>query len=746
MRPTGPSPAPLCGGAHAGYAAAGSPPTMPKPTRFSRRHLLALATFLVPLLVLAVLGWLELRRGGELAQAALEREARQFLASARQAVEQQLDLQVQPAFAASQRLLVEHGPIRTTIRLREQEGLAAVDDLVLLDEQAGLVWPPLPPFAVSLPLLRDPQRGADNAMRSSLAAAELLLTHGRWQEAIARLRELIDTLEAANPPGRSRRLELEETEVHARFRLAAALRRTGDLAGARGEYAQVATLADAFPTDFRIEADMPAFGLLAAAALAELGTAQDRLDLLTDIATNRYDRVADGLAGALVDRLAATFAPDDPRHDDVERLLAEDRQRTSTRAYGATYELVIKYGLRLRRGRRASPADGETLALADERLVATLGEDSSLLAVRPASDEERRQWQCSHVGIHFDLDRLLAPALQPFVRTDGNFVLAVFDQDVQLVDPPEVVPKDFIPPSVETNGLTLRAYPADASRMIAEAHAAATTQAVLLLALVVTALGGALWSWRSASREAELAALKIDLVSRVSHELKTPLALIRMYGETLGMGRARDPGEAAGFGSIIARESERLTMLIQRILDFSRQQAGTLGYASEPHDLGALLRSIAAMYAPHLEAKGALLVDDLPPDITVRCDANAAESAIVNLLENATKYGPDDVEEHEIELVLRRGDGVAIVEVRDRGRGIPEDELERVFEGFYRASNAGEVRGAGLGLGLVRHFARAHGGEIEALRRPGGGTIMRLTLPLADRKPPADGATHRDPT
>jgi signal transduction histidine kinase len=131
-----------------------------------------------------------------------------------------------------------------------------------------------------------------------------------------------------------------------------------------------------------------------------------------------------------------------------------------------------------------------------------------------------------------------------------------------------------------------------------------------------------------------------------------------------------------------------------------------------------------------------MLIDSLPFGIRVNCDANAAESAIVNLLENAAKYGPDGDGEHELELDLVALDGRAIVEVRDRGRGIPPDEVDRVFEGFYRASNSGEVRGAGLGLSLVRHFARAHGGDIEALPRQGGGTVMRLTLPLASDPPP----------
>jgi len=296
---------------------------------------------------------------------------------------------------------------------------------------------------------------------------------------------------------------------------------------------------------------------------------------------------------------------------------------------------------------------------------------------------------------------------------------------------------------VRTDDLLLRAWPADPQRLVAEAEASKNMRTLLVVALFAAALGGALWSWRSVSRETELAALKVDLVSRVSHELKTPLALVRMYGETLGMGRARDAGQAAEFGSIIAREAERLTAMIQRILDFSRQQAGTLDYHKEPLDLGELLREITATYTPHLESRGAILIDSLPLGIRVQCDRNGCENAIVNLLENAAKYAREGDDEHEIELVLERHGESAVVEVRDRGRGIPPGEHTRVFDGFYRASNAGEVRGAGLGLGLVRHFARAHGGEILALPREGGGTVMRLELPLAGTPPPASGPPPR---
>ncbi|MCK5945137.1 MAG: hypothetical protein KAI24_24320, partial [Planctomycetes bacterium] len=531
---------------------------------------------------------------------------------------------------------------------------------------------------------------------------------------------------------------LREAEVHARFRLAALLRAGGETPEARKQFELVTQITDQFNGYPRQVREMLPFKLVAESALAEMGAPEQRLELIRAIAENDYLFVSDGLTAAVANRLAATFVDTDPRRREVDRYLLENEQRVMSREFAGEFELWQKGQLRARLNRMRQPSENDTIV--EERLVTRIEDYLSLLAVRPAASDERIDFRGAFVAINFDLAALLAPALEPFVSADGNFVLGVTVPDGgELVPAPKDVPEGFLAPVTTTGGLTLRAFPADPIRMMAEAESASTKRTVLVLALFFTALGGALWSWRSVTREAELASMKIDLVSRVSHELKTPLALIRMYGETLGMRRVRDSDQAAEFGTIIARESERLTTLIQRILDFSRQQAGTLTYSAQPYDIGELLRTTAYAYAPHLEEKGVFLVDSLPLGITVTCDKDGLEGAIVNLLENATKYGREDVDEQEVELLLQKVGEHAVIEVRDQGRGIPAGEHQRVFEGFFRASNSGEVRGAGLGLGIVQHFARSHGGEIEALPREGGGTIMRLTLPLAGRStPPGD--------
>ncbi len=702
-------------------------------TRFSHRHLLALCTFLVPLAILAGLGWSELQRTGALAEAALEREGRTFVASAKKAIEQELARYLPPILDESEALLTRNGLVRTSMVMAAQRDHAALRGIVLLDDQMGVVEPALPSYTVNLPLSRALDLGSDNPYREGLQAVDLLLQREQFADATRLLEHLVGKLEVANPRGEraadrssERRFDLDDTEIVVRYRLATVHLRVGAAGLARTQFENVKRLIQGQQRR-RTWTPNP-LGLLTELALAELGGPEDRLQLLREIAANRHDSHPDGFLSGLAQRLGATFAAESRDYQEVEELLREESLRATIRSFAAAYEQLMKPFLRYRRTRQPG-GEPEPAVM---RQVATIHGELALVCVRPATEAEKKQWNCSSVGLYFDLRVILGATFEQFAL--GNtFALAVLDPDDQpLVPPPTEAPKGYEAPTAEIDGLTLAAYPADPAQLLADAQAARGKRTLLILFLFVTALGGALWSWRSVSREAELASLKVDLVSRVSHELKTPLALVRMYGETLGMGRARDSDQVAEFGSIIARESERLTTLIQRILDFSRQQAGTLTYAPATVDLGELLRQVATTYAPHLESRGVMLIDSLPHGIHVQCDANAAESAIVNLLENAAKYGQEGPEEHEVDLELSRQGDSAIVEVKDRGRGIPAGEHARVFEGFYRATNSGEVRGAGLGLSLVRHFARAHGGEITAMPRDGGGTVMKLSLPIAN--------------
>jgi signal transduction histidine kinase len=251
----------------------------------------------------------------------------------------------------------------------------------------------------------------------------------------------------------------------------------------------------------------------------------------------------------------------------------------------------------------------------------------------------------------------------------------------------------------------------------------------LALVLSVT-LFSAYLLWRDVRRELRLAELRSQFVSSVSHELKTPLTAIRMFAETLNMGRAPDASTQAEYLETIINETERLTRLLNNVLDFSRIEQGKKIYRPVPTSLPEVLQAaVRAMQYPLAQQGFQLRVEIENSLPTVRADPDAIEQAVLNLLANAMKYSG---ESREIGLKLRRQDNEAVIEVSDRGVGIPRDEHARIFDKFYRVPSTENQRvpGTGLGLTLVEHIAKAHGGRVEVESEPGKGSTFAIRLPL----------------
>jgi signal transduction histidine kinase len=248
--------------------------------------------------------------------------------------------------------------------------------------------------------------------------------------------------------------------------------------------------------------------------------------------------------------------------------------------------------------------------------------------------------------------------------------------------------------------------------------------------VVMIAISGAYLLWRDLQRDLAISNLRSQFVSSVSHELKTPLTAIRMFAETLRMRADSDPAVRVEYLDTIVNESERLSRLVDNVLDFSKIEQGRKLYHFAPTSIVAVVDAVvrAARY-PLGQAGIDLRVsagDNLP---IVAADSDALQQAVLNLLTNAMKYSNG---RRQIDLAIRRDNEALVIDVRDYGVGISTEHQQRIFERFYRVPSAENQRvpGAGLGLTLVAHIARAHGGQVAVESQPGAGSLFSLRLPL----------------
>lgn len=338
------------------------------------------------------------------------------------------------------------------------------------------------------------------------------------------------------------------------------------------------------------------------------------------------------------------------------------------------------------------------------------------------------------VGLVFDarsfVQDVLAPKLQDVARE--QFVLGIFEQGLEE---PLYSTEPFSLGEIQQQrsiwlfpNYVLGIRPQGATiEEVVQGRFRQNLLLVVLMALVLLAGVGIVY--RSIRQELTLARMKSDFVSNVSHELRTPLALIRMYAETLELDRVRSDDKRVEYYRIISQETERLTRLVNNILNFSRIEAGKKTYDRSPLRLNDVVRDVLTLYDFTLENHGfstdVQCADGLP---LVQGDREAIAEALINLVDNAMKYS--DTEKH-LRVATYAQDGAVVLEVADRGTGIPAEEQDKIFEKFYRVSTGlvHNTKGTGLGLALVQHIVDAHGGRIEVQSRVGHGTRFRLRFP-----------------
>ena len=379
--------------------------------------------------------------------------------------------------------------------------------------------------------------------------------------------------------------------------------------------------------------------------------------------------------------------------------------------------------------RRFGPVLEDQWAAAREQgYISGVGDDgtSFLLYLAPAAEG-------SAVGILFDwaaLTTLVQEQIEGL--TERDFALVLFDADAEaaFLAAHRKAIYETGPASRWMDRVRLGIWAADTSAATGYYRTRNYLVGGGIFALAVSVVLGGLMILRDAGREVQVARLRSEFVANVSHELRTPLTSIRMYAETLLLGRYRSDEQRQDYLTTLLHESQRLSRLVDNVLDFARLERGDRTYQRQPCDLGAVARAALETFGgvfatEDFEVEEAIAAE-LPP---VLADQEAVEGAVANILGNAVKYSS---EHKTIRLAVEQRGAEVVVEVADRGIGLPTGEEERIFEQFHRGANAASTAGTGLGLSLVKSVVEAHGGRVEAANRTDGGSVFRLYFPVHD--------------
>jgi signal transduction histidine kinase len=230
-------------------------------------------------------------------------------------------------------------------------------------------------------------------------------------------------------------------------------------------------------------------------------------------------------------------------------------------------------------------------------------------------------------------------------------------------------------------------------------------------------------------QQVQLSRKKDDFISAVSHELRTPLTSIRMYTEMLEKDWVKTDTKRREYCATMRQESERLSRLIENVLDFSRIQRGKKRYDFSMGDVNECIGEVAEMMRPYIEHADFTLVHEFTETAPFMFDRDAVAQIVINLIDNALKYAKNATDKHII-LRTRHSNQMVIIEVEDHGPGIPRSQQKKIFDAFYRCEDEStrQSTGTGLGLALVKRFAEAHRGFVEIANAKPTGTLFRVAL------------------
>ena len=268
---------------------------------------------------------------------------------------------------------------------------------------------------------------------------------------------------------------------------------------------------------------------------------------------------------------------------------------------------------------------------------------------------------------------------------------------------------------------------------------------VLILSLVATMTLGITTLLNRVYRGAQLAKLQTEFVAKVSHDLRTPLTSIRMFIETLQLGRADDAEQRSQCLEIMQAETSRLTAMIERLLHWGQMEAGRRLYTLQEQEVSTIIQQTLTAFSAQLAHSPAQVECTIPKDLPrVHVDQDAMMEALLNLLQNAHRYtGPD--KRIEVRCGIKRKE--VFISIIDNGPGIPQSEWRNIFKKFYRGKDSIErnLAGSGLGLAIVEHIVRAHHGHLTLETEEGTGSTFTILLPALTQEEHGSGeaAHHR---
>ncbi len=318
--------------------------------------------------------------------------------------------------------------------------------------------------------------------------------------------------------------------------------------------------------------------------------------------------------------------------------------------------------------------------------------------------------------------------------TDGEFIFAVQknaqdDYFYYSTEEPPTGPFELSESLWILDGMKLKIKMAGTTmERLARDHA--RNNIFFLIIVNIVFIIGMLYVIRNVSKEMELAKIKSNLVANVSHEIRTPVALIRMYAETLEMGRIVDEVKKNKYYKTILAETVRLSQLINNMLDFSKIESKKKEYRMSANDLSRILHQVLDMYHYNFEQNGFRIEQKVTSNLPyVNIDPEAITQATINLLDNAMKYSHDN--KHILVSLEQHGNNI-ILSVQDHGIGIPESEHTKIFQKFYRVGDSlvHNTKGSGLGLSLVEHIMKVHRGKVTLRSKPGQGSTFSLVFPI----------------